>query len=360
MHVLIDGLVFENNYQIGIWRLFFEIMSRTSRDVRYTLLLAKKPEQPIPEGVEVATAFHRKSIKKHQVAARCKRKIDKRLASKRFPDAIWHSTFFSSDPRTNGKSIVTLYDMIAERCFLMGGEWCEQQRVAKLNALKASSEVLSISHSTANELRRFYPELGRRTSVIPMGFEHIRIDKSTETESSADQYALFVGSRDSYKNFEIVLEAISSPDWPNELSLRVVGAPVSELEKSLIDYYSVSGLVKNDGRVEDKELAKLYRGAHCFIFPSLCEGFGIPVLEAQANSCLPVLSDTEIFREVAGDGAIFFNPRDSRTLVEAVRRSLDTLHRSSVIDAAESNLRRFSWDDAAAKVLEAYVRVSEE
>ncbi len=358
MRILIDGLVFENNYQIGVWRVFYEIMRRTSDDVQYTLLLSRKPEQMVPKGIEIADAWHRRNYAKNQLSRRAARKLRNLFPRRSLANAIWHSSFFTLDPREDEPNVVSVYDMIAEKYFHVGGDWCEQQREQKALALAQADEIVSISKSTSDELGKFFPALNKPITIIPMGFEHIEAQRRPESGILQSSFGLFVGSRDAYKNFLTVLEAVASRNWPRGMTLRIVGSPFSMLEKGLVEYFGVKDRIEHLGRLTDVELANQYENAACFIFPSLAEGFGIPILESQARGCVPILSDTSVFREVAGEGALFFDPYDSDSLCEVVRQSADLACRDRVLEASKANLSRFTWDRAAEKMVETYSRVA--
>lgn len=354
MQILVDGIVFENSSQIGIWRVFYETIRRTSRDIDYTILLCQRPKQPLPEGVRVEQSSHRRVLRRRNVPGRILRRVSAVNLERRYPDAVWHSTFYSLDPRRCGKSVVTVYDMIAEKHFALVGGWAQQQRDQKLPAISRADKAIAISNTTAADLIRFFGEWEGKVAVMPLGAEHIRSESLSIAVGNSSSAVLYVGSRGGYKNYGSVVEALSLKQWPTGLRLRVVGPPFSEMETDLHRYYGVSDSIDHVGRVSDAQLADEYRRAVCFIFPSIAEGFGIPVLESQANSCVALLSDTSIFREIAGEGALFFDPHDCRSICDAACRSRDARVREAVLMAAKDNLTRFSWDDAARAVANVY------
>jgi glycosyltransferase involved in cell wall biosynthesis len=104
------------------------------------------------------------------------------------------------------------------------------------------------------------------------------------------------------------------------------------------------------GRVSDDELAALLRGATALVFPSLYEGFGLPIVEAQALGCPVIASTSASIPEVAGEGALYFDALEPAQAVELVL-SLDADTRSRLIARGHANVSRFTWDSTAATLL---------
>jgi len=353
--VLIDGAAFENNSQIGIWRLFFEVMSRTASEVDYTLLLSSEPLQPLPRNVRVMSWSKRydpESRRRHY-----RRALDwplVRRIERDYRDAIWHSTFFTADPRRNCLSVVTVFDMIAETGYAIGPYLA--QRNLKIAAIANANAILAISNTTAQQFKRFFPGSSLKTQVIRLGHEHLTVVPSATVSAVTESknYCLFVGGRYAYKNFCGMVEAVGMSEWPSHLHLVVVGAPFDDAEKAWINAVGVSEKIEHVGKVSDEQLAMLYQRSDGFVFPSLMEGFGIPILEAQAGGTVPLLSDIPVFHEVGGSGALYFDPHSPPSIAATVSRLLDPAVRNSLLQHAAANLQRFSWDDAAKLTLKCY------
>ncbi|MCY2974102.1 MAG: glycosyltransferase family 1 protein [Planctomycetota bacterium] len=227
--------------------------------------------------------------------------------------------------------------------------------------------ILTISNSSTEDLCRFFPSLEEKVRVMPLGGEHLRRLSTEQVHTGQPElqgelhesvrgqdFCLFVGGRYAYKNFACVVEALSLPTWPSDLRLVVVGPPFDGAERAFIKAMAADKKIVHVGKVNDDVLSVYYRSAKCFIFPSLIEGFGIPILEAQTFGVVPVISDTPVFHEVAGEGAIFFNPSSPNELANAVKSVLVLEIRTRTIQAAEKNLSRFSWDRAASITMQCY------
>jgi glycosyltransferase involved in cell wall biosynthesis len=104
--------------------------------------------------------------------------------------------------------------------------------------------------------------------------------------------------------------------------------------------------------VSDDELARLYRGARCFAYVPLYEGFGLPVLEAMAVGTPVVASDIPALREVAGSAAVFVDPFDPVAIARGLREALE--RRDELIEAGRRRAAAFSWKQTAAATLDVY------
>ncbi|MCS7470847.1 glycosyltransferase family 4 protein [Stieleria sp. ICT_E10.1] len=373
--VLIDGTVFEGRGRIGVWRLFYELLSRTANEVDYTLLVGASPQQDIPIGVSVARFIRGPELvsRRHVVWRMIRPALHGRLRS-RFPNHIWHPTFFSLDPRGRAvgsdhpKRLATVYDMLSEDFYWMGD--FALQREMKQRCVEQSDHVLTISHDAAERLTRYFPAMRGRVTVMHLAADHrgqltsspAGVPESPDDSDAArhsngaalpPRYCLFVGGRNLYKNFPTVVRALATGEWPDDLPLVVVGASFDAAEQAFIRSHGVADRIVSLGAVDDNRLCECYRQSSCFVFPSLGEGFGLPVLEAQSHGTIPVLCDTEVFREVAGEAAIFHPPNDPTGLARAVRAAIE---RPEQVDPAamQTNLQRFSWDRAAATLVETY------
>ena len=108
-------------------------------------------------------------------------------------------------------------------------------------------------------------------------------------------------------------------------------------------------------KASDQALSELYSRALLFVYPSLYEGFGIPILEAYACHCPVALSNTSCFPEIAGDAAVYFDPYSISSMSEAITKVIyNEEKRSQLIRLGNERLKRYSWEKAAQKTVEAY------
>lgn len=360
MKVWIDGTVFENRNQHGIWRVFYELLSRTRDQVDYTLALRSPPLQPIPDGISIYRDVGRIDLRRHQLVRRAQRRLAETTLARELDKVdVFHSTGFTYPGSGEVRSVTTVHDMIAESHFSMCATSLADSIPIKEAAIRRACLLPCDSESTAAELARFYPELASRARVVPFGAEHLRRagemkDRHSDRQADVEPYVLYVGQRGGYKNFFTLLDALQKPDWPHQVSLKLIGGPLTHAEKGLIRGRSLTRQVQHLGAVSDAELCEAYRNAVCLVFPSLQEGFGLPSLEAQSMGCPLLCSDIPVFREIAGDGARYFDPRIGESIAGAVAACLAPVVRRDLIAAGRANVMRFSWDQAADQMVNLY------
>ncbi|MBX3100463.1 MAG: glycosyltransferase [Salinibacterium sp.] len=186
-----------------------------------------------------------------------------------------------------------------------------------------------------------------RFTVAPNGHEHMLDTRAPGgfARSGGLDYVLCIGNLTPNKNLVPVATALAAAGIP----VVVVGAGGSSNVYARQVGLDIPG-VELAGRVSDDELATLLRGAKALVFPSLYEGFGLPLVEAQALGCPVIASDAASIPEVAGDGALYFDARHPEQAVALVQ-ALDADTRSTLVERGHTNVTRFSWDSTAATLL---------
>ncbi|WP_122262040.1 glycosyltransferase family 4 protein [Ornithinimicrobium cerasi] len=164
-------------------------------------------------------------------------------------------------------------------------------------------------------------------------------------------YLLAVASTDPRKNLDRLIQAYSSlpSDARRQCSLVVVGGTNSTVFAASQHLIDESDGILSLGYVTDDELWSLYRGARAVVVPSLDEGFGLPLIEAAALGAPLVVSDIPVFRWIAAERAVYFDPKD----VESIRDSLRRVVSDDVVPVDPAAVRsRFGWDHTAQKILD--------
>lgn len=367
MLVVYDGSAFENIHQRGVQRVFRELLPRLGPDIARAMVFTNRVKSPPPSirSIHALGPFrHLPRALRAAIAPGAARRAVRRALST--PGAIFHSTTFNLPPRLRlrrdhpripeaAPSVVHVHDMIPERCIdYFQGDWSEREIARKRRAIESAAAIIAISHATAAEIEYFYPAAKDRITVIHHGADHLGSAAPQAVENLPRLYALFVGDRALYKNFSVILDAMELSTWPGDVALVIAGPPLRANEALRLERARSRRQILFLGRVSDGQLASLYRAAACAVVPSVAEGFGLPLLEAQHAQTPVVCSDIAVFREVAGEGAIYFPPHAPGALAAAVESATRDDIRAALASGAAANLTRFSWDRAAAQLAEVY------
>jgi len=226
--------------------------------------------------------------------------------------------------------------------------------------VKHVDRVIAISEHTKKDINKYLKIDNEKIDVVYCAADKSikRIEDKNilqdikEKYSLPDKYFLFVGSLNPRKNifriYQAYKELKKKTDIPHKLV--IVGNYGWKLKKEL-------KIMKNDndvvftGYIEEKDKSALYTMAEAFVFPSLYEGFGIPILEAQQCGVPVVTSNNSSMPEVAGDGAVYVDPYDVSDIANSIERLLvDEELKRNIINAGYENAKRFSWEESAEKL----------
>jgi glycosyltransferase involved in cell wall biosynthesis len=372
MKAVLDGIIYETQSRGGISRLYSEILPRIcamEESLNITLLTANRPKQPLPTHPQIV---HRSYISVDRVFRPWRlwapaypklRSLVLGLAWGLDHGSLWHSTYYTMRPRWTGPKVVTVVDMIHERfSHLFSTPADERFRQRKRRCILGADKVICISHTTEQEVQEFLGIPSDRTEVVALAcsnnFGILESDAESSVIPTEDPYLLYVGTRSYHKNFSLVLEAYSGWNRRNEFSLITVGVPWSNEETQCLHDLGLSGRVYLLSDTDDDQLCQLYNRASAFIYPSLFEGFGIPLLEAMACGCPIVASRIPSTLEVAKECPIYFEPTEPDDLVRAFDLAISEGRDSERVRAGLQAVRRYSWDETARQTLEVYRAVS--
>jgi glycosyltransferase involved in cell wall biosynthesis len=214
--------------------------------------------------------------------------------------------------------------------------------------------ILADSNFTKSEIVRHLGATDDKIRVVPLGtdFPPALADADPARIDGAEKYVLFVGEVEGRKNLATLVSAMEL--LPSALRRQTALVIAGRAARMPSGDGSGDVIVRLEGEVSDARLAALYRGAAAFVFPSIYEGFGLPVLEAMAYGTPVVASDAASVPEAAGDAALFFAATDARALAAQLTRVLtdDAL----AADLRGRGLRRaasMTWDRCAETSLSA-------
>ncbi len=250
---------------------------------------------------------------------------------------------------------MTVHDFVYQRFVRGQKKWRHQWEM--VGAIRQAQHIICISEATRQDLLEFVPiRASQQISVIHHGvpeFFHLLPDQEFATLTSGHRpFILFVGQRGGYKNFALALAALSLlPDF--ELHC-VGGGPLSEDELAAVPS-TTRDRVRHLGFVDDARLNLLYNQAQCLLYPSLYEGFGIPVLEAMRAGCPVVCIDCKAVIEIGGAAlCVSEDSRDPASLAKAVMVTTDRQTRTELRRLGLEQCQQFSWDRCFDQTLAAY------
>lgn len=270
---------------------------------------------------------------------------------RRRTDAIVNPIF--AGPTHGARRIVTV---IHDLYFLTTPEFVEPRRRRYLEYIiprmtRASDAIVAISEFTAGQIRSTWPDAAGKVAVIHSAARTL----PPGPPYAADRpYVLFVGVALPNKDVETVVAAIAHLRGEGrDVDLIHVGHDPEGLMAASIAAHDAEGYVRRFNGADDAALASFYRGAVALAVASLTEGFCLPVLEAQSVGTPVCTTACGALAEVAGDGGLYFQPRQPEQLARHIATLLDDdATRAAWGERALANAARFSWDRTAAGVLE--------
>jgi len=277
------------------------------------------------------------------------------------PD-ILHETYYSRRKTSNVNSarVTTVYDMIHElfpQAFSANDNTTEKKKAV----FSRVDHIVSISHSTKADLVRLFGVDDSKISVVHLGVDASFASQPTIALDSGNRpYLLYVGSREGYKNFSNMLNAISEDSrLKNDFDVIAFGGGnFTEIEQVLIEK-----LRFREGQIRqisgsDQILVNLYKHAAAFIYPSLYEGFGLPPLEAMMCDCPVVSSNTSSMPEVIGNAGEYFDPVDLASMRQAISNVVySPIRKEQLVQAGRHRAKLFGWDKCANETLDVYKKL---
>jgi glycosyltransferase involved in cell wall biosynthesis len=256
--------------------------------------------------------------------------------------------------------VVTMFDMIYE----LYPETYPSEAAAALSARKKNisrraRKIIAISHSTKRDLCRLFDVPPSNVAVIHLA-NTLPAGSGSMTHAIEaalpEQYILFVGIRAGYKNFPFFISSMQQLfEKQGGLHLICTGNPFSPDETALFRSMGIADRVQHIQAHDNDLLRALYRNAKALVFPSLYEGFGLPVLEAMGCGCPVIVSRSSSLPEVAGDAALYIEPKDRDSIRNAVADVLDSRTlRSELRAKGIEQEKKFSWNFVAEQTADIY------
>lgn len=279
------------------------------------------------------------------------------------PDVI-HETHYLLEGQQLPRGVpvmATCHDMIIEQ----QDDGSPRSRVAiehKRHAFERAGGIICISEHTRSELLQRYPTLEARVSVVHHGVEAVTPAVAVDPPLPPN-FLLFVGMRGGYKNFSVLLQAYgSSPRLKREFHLLCFGGgplTAAELHACAAAGIPAGRVLQRSG--DDALLAHAYRHAALLVYPSLHEGFGMPLTEAMVNGCVVACSRASCFPEICQDAAAYFDPQDADSMRAVLEDLLDdSARRDALRQRGLGRSTAFTWRRCATGTAAAYARLQEQ
>ena len=364
----------------GVARYFTEMIKRLPEDIAWQFgmvgtrnLYLQKPPYNLPPYNQDVHDFVRNTLNGHsfrgvshvyQMLARLmpNRFPSGELANKRALNAAFKTCDFdivhltSAHPvhdywrlvRGKRPIVVTIYDLIPE---ILYGD----NRVARIRRrlLRDASHIIAISEYTKRDIMRIYNVPNDKITVIHLGY--LKPDVMARVSFPLPKsYVLYVGGRGGYKNFSFFIKAIAPLLKDMDLSLFCTGGKFNADEQSLLVRLGITAKIQQRF-VPDAELPDLFANAVAFVYPSIYEGFGLPILDAFEAGCPVVLSRCSCFPEVGGEAALYFDKDDAETLRKHIFNLQSDKHlREEMIAKGKHRTSLFTWEKCAEGTARVY------
>jgi len=219
------------------------------------------------------------------------------------------------------------------------------------SALKRARKIIAVSDYTKKDILKYFKIRPEKIEVIYEGAPNQMADIGRRPSKP---YLLYVGNAYPHKNLERLILAFEKLSKEMTLKLILVGEIDYFYRRLKKQFAHLENVILTDF-VSDEEMAALYQNASCYVFPSLCEGFGLPPLEAMAAGLPVVSSSSTCLPEVLGRAAAYFNPKDTEEIAQRIKQVLkDKKLQEKLISLGFEKIKEYSWQKMGRRTLEIY------
>lgn len=276
-----------------------------------------------------------------------------RLLARHRPDVAHFQ--YVVPPLYRGTAVITVHDLSFERRpeFMSTADGILMRRLVPWS-MRRAERVFTVSEWSKADILDRYRVPAERVVVTPNGIDDVF--RPTGAVPDGDPYLLFVGAIQPRKDPLTAIDALARLD--DSFRLVMAGPPklaVDDVHRRIAEL-GLEGRVDLRGYVDQDELAALYRGAQCLVFPSRYEGFGLPVLEAMASGTPVVCARAAALPEIAGDAAVLVEPGDVDGLAAGIREAL--ARRDDLVARGLARAASFRWAASAARTADVYREVA--
>lgn len=339
MKIVYDDIIFSLQKSGGVSVVWSELLKRAPEDAIHILYDNAEQNQ-----------FYDKDKEYNPIIRSSKGLVFQRYMNIRLKSNkpfIFHSSYYRYCTNANAINVTTVHDFTYE--YYRKDIASNLHKRQKKNAVMHSKGVVCISENTKKDLLKFYPDYQGKIKVIYNAYDKNSYYQELNLKHSAD--ILFVGGRAAYKRFDLAVEIVRK--LPKTRLAIVGGGDLTTVEKNQLEK-ELSGRYIFKGRVPNDELRHLYGEALCTCYMSDYEGFGLPIIEAQACGCPVVCQRNSSLTEVGRDSVIYFDKNNIENSVDEISKLTDPKYYFDIQIKGLENCKRFSWDKSAHEVFEFY------
>ena len=268
------------------------------------------------------------------------------------PDLVHHTYYNKRFHFYNTKRVSTVYDLIHENYY--------NQINVKKKAIDFSDHLICISKNTQKELIDYYNVDEKKTSVVYLASKFKINENEILKKNIIEPYLLFVGDRFKYKNFKRFIKSISSSKLLKN-NIKIVCFGVYPFTKDELNYINSENLdLKKISYIsgDDQMLKNLYLNSVALVYPSLYEGFGLPIIEAMSLGCPVACSNSSSMQEVGGNAVNYFDPTNIDEMKNSIEQIVFSSEKRNLLDnlGFEQN-KKFSWKKCADETLNVYKKI---
>jgi len=339
--LIVDGIVFSLQHVGGISVYFMELLSRLSN-------------MGVPTQVNVfdaAAASRMKGIGLPVVRSRARVFERYRKCRLTTQATVFHSSYYRLPTTRNVPVVTTVYDFTYERLVSGPRRWLHSSQ--KFAAIRRSNAIICISEATLHDLVEFVPDVNpERIKVIHLAASNAFAPiPGLASDRFKRPCILFVGTRDGYKSYSKVVEAAARL---SNVDLVIVGGGSLRQQEDEQLHRLLPGRHRHVGNVTSAELNILYNTALCLVYPSLYEGFGLPVVEAMRAGCPVIAVGNSAIREIAADAALLVPAPEPDLLHDAIVKLLDPGEHKAFRDRGILRARIFNWEKTFGQTIDVY------
>lgn len=219
-------------------------------------------------------------------------------------------------------------------------------------SIKRAEKIITISDFTKSRIKDIYRLPPSKISMVGTGVQKVFFEKAKKPRGLPGKYVLAIGTLEPRKNLESLVKAyLALPkDLRNKYAL-VLGGSLGWDNDELRRTIESSSKIHHLGYVDDKDLPGLYQSASLFVFPSLYEGFGIPLLEAMASEVPVIANDIPLFKDIAKNNVIYTNATDINELSNAISKALSAKLDKTRLAKTADHASQYSWESVARMLL---------